>query len=234
MRSHYYLSAIFLVLSMLVTGCATTQAPEALTTTNNVSTKISNKAPLGQAYQVNSAQSELRILVYPDGRLGHNHVIGGPVIRGQIVVPKDYQKTWLSLSIPVDAMQLDKPAWRLAEGFSADLSAQAIAGTRKHMLSDKVLDAKRYPNIEIRADELSGPLWQPDVRAQITIAGVTREITIPVSVKKTANELDVTGHFAIKQTDFGITPFSALGGILKIADTLTVRFRVVAYAQGAQ
>jgi hypothetical protein len=40
--------------------------------------------------------------------------------------------------------------------------------------------------------------------------------------------LTATGRFVFNQSDFGITPFSVAGGNLRVADSLLVRFRVVA------
>jgi hypothetical protein len=39
-----------------------------------------------------------------------------------------------------------------------------------------------------------------------------------------------TGKMAVKQTDFGIEPVSAGGGLVKVEDAVTVSFRIVAKA----
>ena len=43
-------------------------------------------------------------------------------------------------------------------------------------------------------------------------------------------ELTASGELPIKQTDLGLTPFSALLGALAVQDELRVRFRFVAHA----
>jgi hypothetical protein len=40
--------------------------------------------------------------------------------------------------------------------------------------------------------------------------------------------LIVSGELPIKQTDLGLTPFSAMLGALQVQDELRVRFRIVA------
>ncbi len=182
--------------------------------------------PPGQRYQVDGTRSEIRIITYPEGRLGHTHVIGGQALSGEFVVPEDHHALWLSLVIQVDALTVDEPAWRKDEGLDPDMSEHAISGTRDNMLAPGVLNAREFPVISIRAAEASGPPWQSDVPAHITIAGETREIVVPVSVHRSGSTLEATGRFRIRQTSFGIEPFSALGGILRVADEVLIRFRV--------
>ncbi|MCK7501930.1 MAG: YceI family protein [Comamonadaceae bacterium] len=63
---------------------------------------------------------------------------------------------------------------------------------------------------------------------RIKLRGVERDITVPVAIDHRDGQLAVTAVFEIKQTDFGITPLSVLGGALQVADTVRVRMRVVA------
>ena len=60
--------------------------------------------------------------------------------------------------------------------------------------------------------------------------GVTRRVAFPVKVTINGNQLRATGEETIKQTDFGITPYSGGLGTIKIGDQLTVSFTIVATA----
>lgn len=182
--------------------------------------------PGGQLYQVDKAASEIRIVSYPEGRLGHTHVIGGPVISGNIVVAEDTNSAWLKLAINVSELLVDKPQWRRDEDLDSDMSQRAINGTRDNLLSDKLLNAAAYPRILIEADSVVGPDWQKDVVAQITLVGQSREILVPVAVFEDEDNLEVIGRFEILQSDFGIEAFSALGGIMRVDDKLLIRFRI--------
>lgn len=182
--------------------------------------------PEGQLYQVDKAASEIRIVSYPEGRLGHTHVIGGPVISGDIVVAEDSSSAWLKLAINVSELLVDKPQWRRDEDLDSDMSQRAINGTRDNLLSDKLLNAAAYPRILIEADSIVGPDWQKDVVAQITLVGHSREILVPVAVLEDEDNLEVIGRFEILQSDFGIEAFSALGGIMRVDDKLLIRFKI--------
>ena len=70
--------------------------------------------------------------------------------------------------------------------------------------------------------------WAPTVTARVTLRGTTRDLTFPAAVIRAGDGLVVIAGFPIRQTDFGIQPFSALNGGLRVRDALDVRVRVVA------
>lgn len=188
-------------------------------------------------YRVSAEHSALRIIVLADGamaRFGHPHVIGGPVLSGEIIRTPVFEHTRVDLRIDVSALMLDRPEWRQAEGFDADLDAEDIADTRRNLLGEAVLDAARYPSIAIRSVAIAGPAWQPDVTIRIRLRDTVRERTVPVSLRHDDNRLEATGQLRLRQTDFGMEPFSAVGGALRVADELLVRFRLVAYRDGSE
>jgi polyisoprenoid-binding protein YceI len=185
----------------------------------------------GQILHVLTEQSELRIVAYAAGplaRFGHPHVIGGPVIHGQIFLADDFHDSALQLRIDVRGLEVDRPEWRLDEGFDPQLDQSAIDGTRENMLSASLLKVDQYPEILIESVGLNGPAWQPDLELRITLAGSTRELTVPIALDLNRNTLTAIGRFALRQSDFGIQPFSAAGGNLQVADEILLRFRIVA------
>ena len=48
------------------------------------------------------------------------------------------------------------------------------------------------------------------------------------------DQIIVSGEFPLKQTDLGLTPFSALLGALQVVDEMKVRFHIVAHAATTQ
>lgn len=186
-------------------------------------------------FVVDSTASELRIVVYPDGplaRLGHAHVIGGPVISGRVALADSWQASALRLSVDVEGLEVDRPEWRRDEGFERDPSESAIAGTRENMRSEAVLDVGRFPSIEIESLGLRGPQWQPDMDLRIRLRGETRELTVPMALSISDDRIVASGQLSLRQSDFGMTPFSVAGGQLAVADQMLVRFRIVAKPGG--
>ncbi len=187
--------------------------------------------PDGRRYVVDRDASALRIVVLPDGplaRFGHPHVIGGAVIDGTVVLAEPFVDSALELRINVAELEVDRPSWREDEGFDPDMEASAIAGTRANLLSPAVLDADAHPQLEMRSLSISGPSWQPDVELAIRLVGQTRALTVPISLDIEDEQLTATGQLRLAQSDFGIQPFSAAGGTLRVADDILVRFRIVA------
>lgn len=222
---------VIIAMLMVLAGCSAQGPSPRPDKLSQPAQPLSAPQPEGQRFQVDQAGSEVRIISYPSSRLGHSHVIGGQVLSGEIVVPEDHQRVWLDLSVNVRDLEVDNTAWRQDEQFEPDISERAKNGTKQNMLSDKLLHAERYPTIHIQAQSATGPHWQKDIAAYITLAGETRKITVPVAVFERDKSLDVIGHFQIRQSDFGITPFSALGGILQVDDKVLIRFRIHANAR---
>ncbi len=184
-------------------------------------------------YAIDAKLSDVRFLVYRAGALasfGHNHVIQAQDIRGDVYLADDFQASGFSLSLPVAAFVVDDPKARSVEGpdFAKQPSDPAIDGTRKNMLSEALLDVVHYPEVHIRSVQLLGPDWGPDARVRIELRGVAQDVSVPISVERNGDTLSVHGAFEIKQSDFGIKPFSVLGGGLQVADTLRIRFHLVA------
>ena len=67
----------------------------------------------------------------------------------------------------------------------------------------------------------------------MTLVGQTRELPIDVTARIGVDTLEAASTFAIKQTDFGIKPFSGgPGGTVKVADKVTFNIRAVAVRAG--
>lgn len=222
------------LLALLLAACAAPVRPPAEDVTRAVTQAITAVDAVGREFTVVAEDSELRVLVFADGplaRLGHPHVIGGSVVSGRIWLAEDFHRSGLELFIDVPALRVDDPAWRSAEGFDPHMDDDAIAGTGDNMRSPAVLDAERYPQIVIRSVAVRGPQWQPDVTVEITLRRQTRALTVPVALDIADGTITATGRFRLMQTEFGIEPFSALGGRLRVADEIVMRFRVVAKEQ---
>ncbi|HEX5393427.1 MAG TPA: YceI family protein [Rhodocyclaceae bacterium] len=182
-------------------------------------------------YRIRSDLSDVRFLVYragPLARLGHNHVIQAGIIQGEIQLARNFKASTVRLTLPVTGFQVDNASARREEGedFATEPDENDIAGTRRNMLSDKVLDAARYPDITIASATITGPSWQPDITLRIKLHGEEKEATVPVALEFDANKLIATAAFSVRQSDFGITPLAVLGGGLQVADTVRIRLRL--------
>ncbi len=232
LRLYQTVSAALLFPLFLLAGCQTAPSPEesaVLETSTNYGVTLPLDAP---RYVVDAQASEIRLLVYRAGalaRFGHNHVITGPM-RGEIRAGEAAAASGFRLEIPVELLVIDPPAARAEEGeeFAAEVSDQARQGTRENMLGKDLLDAANYPLIRIDSLALSGPRANPTVLARVTLHGVARDLRFPASATQQGDLLTVRASFRVRQSDFGISPFSALGGGLLVRDAIDVRIRLAA------
>jgi hypothetical protein len=184
-------------------------------------------------YRVDSLASQVLILVYRDGpmaRLGHNHVMSVHQLSGEVVVPKEPADSTFTFEFPVAAMTVDEPALRatLGEDFKAPVDATSIDGTRGHMLGEKLLNASRFPVIRLSSGPLrpEGDHWI--VTLDISVHDHDSAVDVPVALTTTPAELDASGEFDLTHAQLGLTPYSVGLGALRVAETIHVRFHVVA------
>lgn len=120
----------------------------------------------------------------------------------------------------IDASSL---AVREGHGGVKALSDSDKAEIKKN-LAEKVLKTAQNPQIAFASDPLSAP---PDgawtVNGRLTLVGVTNPIEMAVAVTSTDSEVLLTTSVTIVQSQFGIKPFSAMLGALKVADAVELR-----------
>jgi len=215
-------SSIALVL-VLVASCARPPAePVSPPTTAQLPQAFYEDAlRAGKAvYRVDPKQSLVVVEVRRGGslaRFGHDHVVAARNLEG-FVAPEAGRA---DLRVALDGLAVDEPELRKAAGLDTQPSESDIAGTRANML-ERVLETAKYPHALIRIDrQASGALG-----VTLSLHGVTRALSAPASVLVEAGEVRVSGRMEFNQTDFGITPFSVLGGAVAVQDRLALSFSV--------
>jgi polyisoprenoid-binding protein YceI len=101
-------------------------------------------------------------------------------------------------------------------------------------MREQVLEVDKYPEIVFRSSSISASrLGEGRYRARIigdlTMHGATQKnIWISAEASITDDRLRARGDFSLKQSDFGIKPFSAAGGTIKLKNELKFSFDMVA------
>jgi polyisoprenoid-binding protein YceI len=184
-------------------------------------------------YRIDSARSEVLILVYRDGRmasLGHNHVLAVRALSGELVVATDLTQSSWQLDFPVGSLSVDEPQLRAAQGadFQTRVDDVATAGTRDHMLGPMLLDAARYPVIHLQSEQISGDADGLRVSADIVVRDHDVQVDLPVALQRSPDELVASGEFDLTHAQLGLTPYSVALGALRVAERMHVRYRLVA------
>jgi len=204
-------------------------------------------APLqGEPYDIDGPASLLTILVYRGGALasvGHNHVIASHELGGSVYVPADMRLSRCEIHVPVATLSVDEASLRAQQSgadFPPDVSESAKEGTRHNMLGDALLEADEFPEIVLRASLDPGPAGDGGSAApasaagtllaqvQVTVRGRQRSFAVPVRYELAAGTLTLSGATSLRQSELGLTPFSAMLGALQVQDEMQVAFRIVA------
>lgn len=97
------------------------------------------------------------------------------------------------------------------------------ANRDSHMI--EVTDAIKYPSVTFASKSITKDGNTLKVRGNLTFHGITKSIAFDAQVKKSGDQLTVTGGFPVKMTDYKIDPPSLLG--IPTKDEFKIDFKVV-------
>jgi polyisoprenoid-binding protein YceI len=127
-----------------------------------------------------------------------------------------------SLSASVDARSL--------EVVEATGGAIGITGSQKDEIEmstrEKVLDSRRHRTITFASTAITGDQRKVSVSGNLTIRGTTRPAILKVRVDERPAVPRIKATTSIVQSDFGIKPYSALLGTLRVRDIVEVAIEV--------
>ena len=178
-----------------------------------------------RTFNVEPAQSRAIVDVGKSGAFsfaGHTHEVEAPITSGVVHLDAD------DPSHDTVRLEFNAAAMRVTgKGEPPD----DVPKVQQIMLSEQVLDVKRYPAITFESTSVtakgSAAALDLSVIGRLTIRGKTQAVTAPVAVKVAGDRLTATGKFVVKQTDYGITPIS-VGGVVKVKNELNISFTIVA------
>jgi len=175
-------------------------------------------------FRVDSRESLVVIEVRRSGslaRLGHDHVVASHEVVGYVAPDEGRADLYVALA----RLTVDEPALRAEAGFDTQTSESDIEGTRANML-EKVLEAEKFPFALIRVSGAKAKERKTTLAVAITLHGHMRTLQVPAEIEADAEKMSVAGRLAFNQSDFGITPYSLLGGAIAVKDGLELRFRI--------
>jgi polyisoprenoid-binding protein YceI len=129
----------------------------------------------------------------------------------------------LSVNVDVDSFEV-----RAGTGGVKPLTDSDRADI-KRTIREKILHTARHPTITFRSRAVRGTAGSFAVAGNLTIVGVTRSVTVRGGV---ADDGRVRGTATIVQSQWGIKPYSAFLGALKLKDEVMVEFDVALLPPG--
>jgi polyisoprenoid-binding protein YceI len=125
----------------------------------------------------------------------------------------------VELTVEVDSLEVLR-----GEGGVKPLSGPEKALVRSNAL--KSLDANRFPQIRFQADGIEKTADGYRLTGTLKIHGKSRKRVIDMRVKDLGDSWRLSGEADIRQSEFGVKPYSLLMGSMKVADVVTVSFTV--------
>ena len=186
----------------------------------------------GRVFTLVPQDSEVRIYAFRAGRaarLGHNHVLSAPQFTGFFHLPtNDAASGRFDLEFRLDQLEIDNAQQRspLGPAFSSVISPEDTKSTREHLLGADGLQADRFPFVRVHSLMIRGEAPKFAAKVQVEVHGQEQELWIPLDVRGLPDRLSATGSFVLRQTDFGVQPYSLLGGLLSVQDEVVVDFRL--------
>jgi polyisoprenoid-binding protein YceI len=182
-----------------------------------------------RTYTIVPSESSFWVFVGKAGlfsMLAHDHEIGVKSFGGRVVIPEAGARGG-SLEMEVDA-----PSLVVLDKKPSEEDKKKIFDS----MHNEVLESAKHPKITFKSASVSDMKQTGDdaysfvVNGDLSLRGVTKRIAIPVAATITPQQLRATGKYTLKQTDFGIKPYSAAGGTIKVKNEVVVNFSIVARA----
>lgn len=150
-------------------------------------------------------------------KAGHDLTIEVTGWDGRAVVdPADPAKCGLTISVDADSLEV-----REGTGGVKPLTDSDRADIRR-TIREKILDTGRHPTITFQSRSVGGSAEEFAVDGDLTIKGTSR----PVTVRGGIADGRARGTAIVVQSQWGIRPYSAFLGALKLKDEVVVDFDV--------
>jgi polyisoprenoid-binding protein YceI len=178
-----------------------------------------------RVYTFDLTQSQLSLTLTQEGLLSKRyptHQVAIKNFSGKVTLPSDEKRTAAELEAEAKSfVNVDKTMSEFERrGF-------------QDVLQNKVLESERFPFIKFKSTSVTNLKKSGDSRSftfngELSLHGVTKSVSMPVSVTLANDQLRATGEAKLKQSDFGIEPYSGSIGLIKIGDELKINFSIVA------
>jgi polyisoprenoid-binding protein YceI len=129
----------------------------------------------------------------------------------------DGQPVAAHLAVDVDALEVSH-----GEGGLTALSGPEKALARSNAL--KSLDAGRFPEINFHAYDIEQTDDGYRLSGTLDIHGTSRPRVVDLRVEDLGGAWRLSCEADVRQTEFGVKPYSMLMGAMKVVDTVTVAF----------
>ena len=182
----------------------------------------------GKTYEVDTDHSRVFVKVGSATALGHPHGVEGRLQSGRLTPGGDGE-----LVFDMGTFTADTGESRRRAGLEREkVSASDAKKTTDTMRGRQVLDAARFPTATFRINTITPLDRQPpgapgtyQLSGRFTLHGSEKVLQIKAQLEPSPGpkgQMKLAGSFNCKQSDYGIKPYSTLGGLVKVSNELEI------------
>ena len=146
--------------------------------------------------------------------LAHKRLIQATKFDGKIIYVEDtVENSTVEILIETDGLLTTE------KDISESDRTEIIANMRE------ALATKSYPTMHFSSHNVTPIKEGIKVQGTLRMKGTAKKIVVDVKLERIENVLVSSGEFTVKQTAFGIEPYSALMGTIKVADEIRFEFK---------
>jgi polyisoprenoid-binding protein YceI len=185
-------------------------------------------------YSIDNQKSKIEIQVARDGFLkafGHDHLVSATQFAGEVKMdPAKIEDSSVSFIVETASLKVIDPG-------ESEKERNEVQAT---MLGDQVLDAGHYPQIKfssssVKSKSNSNGVFELQVEGILNLLGAAKSMPVPVRVQiGDDGTLTADAEISLLQSDFGIAPYKAAGGTVRVKDRLKLTFHIVAHKAANQ
>jgi len=149
-------------------------------------------------------------------RMGHRLIIAMDSWRAEVTWAAG-EPAEVDLTVAVKSLRVVR-----GEGGVKGLSGPEKTIVRSNAM--KALEADRFPQIRFRANDIQQAGEGYRLTGTLEIHGKTRERVVDVQMEELDDAWRLSCDADVRQTEFGVKPYSILMGSVKVSDTVTVSF----------
>jgi len=172
-------------------------------------------------YTIGPGDGTLLVMTRREGaaaKMGHDLTLAAGRWSATVVVGVDPAQS--SVTATIDAASLEV---RDAVGGAIPITDKQRAEVAAN-IRDKVLAVSKHPEISFHSTLIAGDDASAVVTGELTIAGRTRPAQLELTVADDGEH--VHGVATVAQTEYGIKPYSAMLGALKVRDRVHIEVNV--------
>ncbi len=174
------------------------------------------------SHSLNGNSGDLHVYTFKEGllsKLAHDLLIDVPNYKVDLNVPEaGFASGSLNVELQADSLKIIC-AMKNGERQPDTIKPDDIATIEKDM-GGKVLHPDKYPTVNFSSKSIQEKEGGYRVSGDLSLHGVTKPIEFDIE----SNGENVKGMFSILQKDYGIKPFKAMMGTLKIKNEISFAF----------